>query len=355
MLTMCRGGVGGKEGGAILSIADLGFPFETESPFLFAVYHFDCFPRGNDKLGPDTSLRGHNIGADFGHPSGWNMYHGDEGVPGFPKHPHRGFETITVTRQGWVDHTDSLGNGGRFGCGDVQWMTAGRGISHAEMFPLLDRERENILELFQIWINLPRRSKMVEASFKMLWAEQLPRAPAAEEADVALIAGELPGFQSPPSPPPNSYASDPSSDVLVLTVKLKAGSSWTVPKYGSTRPSAGLNRNVYLFAGSPATVDGKRFQPPKKIKLRPDADVVLAATGGHAEFLLLQGRDIGEPVVQHGPFVMSSKAEIRDAFEDYQRTGFGGWPWKSNALVHGRDCQRFARYADGTVEEHQRL
>ena len=141
----------------IISTARLGFPFETDSPFLFAVYHLDrcvtrlartcplhgcqtvprnmrqppwChrYPTGNAKLGVDASmLRGHRIGADFGNPQGWNMYHGSEGIPGFPKHPHRGFETITVTRRGLIDHTDSLGNGGRFGVGDVQWMTAGTG------------------------------------------------------------------------------------------------------------------------------------------------------------------------------------------------------------------------------------
>ena len=93
----------------ILNTARLSFPFDCESPFLFAVYHLDKYPPGGENMGPDKKLlRGHNIGADFGNPAGWSMYHGTEGVPGFPKHPHRGFETITVTRQGLVDHTDSL-------------------------------------------------------------------------------------------------------------------------------------------------------------------------------------------------------------------------------------------------------
>ena len=86
---------------------------------------------------------------------------GDKGIPGFPKHPHRGFETITVTRQGLIDHTDSLGNGGRFGYGDVQWMTAGSGISHAEMFPLLNTQGNNMLELFQ---STPPTDRRVELS-----------------------------------------------------------------------------------------------------------------------------------------------------------------------------------------------
>mmetsp|Transcript_27385 Transcript_27385/g.82535 ORF Transcript_27385/g.82535 Transcript_27385/m.82535 type:complete len:190 (+) Transcript_27385:639-1208(+) len=159
---------------AIIRTESLSFPFSTDSPFLFGVHHDDLYPKGNDKMGPDASLRGHSIGADFGNPSGWSMYHGEAGVPGFPQHPHRGFETVTVTVRGFIDHVDSLGAAGRFGDGDVQWMTAGSGISHAEMFPCLSKTEKNQLELFQIWLNLPKRSKMVAPYFKMLWGEEIP-------------------------------------------------------------------------------------------------------------------------------------------------------------------------------------
>ena len=91
-------------------------------------------------MGPDASLAGRSIGQDFEGKDGWRMYHGDV-VPGFPQHPHRGFETVTIVRQGFIDHSDSLGATARFGAGDVQWLTAGRGIVHSEMFPLLDRDR----------------------------------------------------------------------------------------------------------------------------------------------------------------------------------------------------------------------
>ena len=99
---------------------------------------------------------------DFAGADGWRMYHGSI-VPGFPQHPHRGFETVTFVRQGFIDHSDSLGATARFGRGDVQWLTAGEGIVHCEMFPLLDREGPNPCELFQIWLNLPAADKMVAA------------------------------------------------------------------------------------------------------------------------------------------------------------------------------------------------
>jgi len=346
MFASCRGEAACKS--PVMKAEAMSFPFDCESPFLFAVYHLDRYPAGNADMGPDASLRGHRMGADFGHKDGWNMYHG-ETIPGFPRHPHRGFETITVTRQGWVDHTDSLGNAGRFGGGDVQWMTAGKGINHSEMFPLLKRDGENILELFQIWINLPKRSKMVEPSFKMFWAEDLPTHEASG-TEVALIAGNLPGFNPPPAPPPDSYASEPTSDVMVLTLKIPAGSSWTLPAYvgGGT---AGLSRNAYIHTGKMTKVGDQMISGQKRLKLHPDVDTQFTAIEDAIEVLILQGRDIGEPVVQHGPFVGNSRDDISKAFRDYQATGFGGWPWPSDSLAHDRHRQRFAQYADGRVDE----
>jgi redox-sensitive bicupin YhaK (pirin superfamily) len=138
------------------------------------VHHEDKFPKGNEIMGPDTShFQGRHLGDDFIIKDGFRMYHGKK-VPGFPGHPHRGFETVTVVRQGMVDHADSMGASGRYGNGDVQWMTAGKGVQHSEMFPLISQEQENQMELFQIWLNLPKRNKMVEPHFKMLWKEAIP-------------------------------------------------------------------------------------------------------------------------------------------------------------------------------------
>src|SRR4051812_6845288 len=158
----------------LLSLVKLGAPpWPTFDPFLFCVHHHDRYPAGNTELGPLASLAGRNLGEDFAGKDGWSMYHG-EVVPGFPRHPHRGFETVTVTRRGYIDHSDSLGATARYGEGDVQWLTAGAGIAHAEMFPLLEQGAENPTELFQIWLNLPARSKFAKPYFSMFWDSRIP-------------------------------------------------------------------------------------------------------------------------------------------------------------------------------------
>ena len=211
--------------GAVLQTVPLGFQWPTIDPFLFCVHHLDTYPTGDGSLGPAAPLDGRTIGNDFEPRDGWRMYHGSR-VPGFPQHPHRGFETITFVRQGLVDHADSLGAAARYGRGDVQWMTAGAGIQHAEMFPLVDDEGPNTLELFQIWMNLPATDKMVDAHFTMLWDDDIPRH-VADGVTVTVIAGTL-GDATPPSPPPASYASRHDAGVALWHVVLEPGSSWTI-------------------------------------------------------------------------------------------------------------------------------
>src|ERR1700752_231286 len=157
----------------VLTVSPLSLPWEASDPFLFCMYHKDAYPAGNEQLGPAASLSGRNIGQDFEGKDGWRRYQGDV-VPGFPQPPQRGFETVTVMRHGYIDHSDSLGATARYGPGDVQWLTAGRGIVHSEMFPLLRPDRPNPVELFQIWLNLPRADKMVEPHFAMLWQDTIP-------------------------------------------------------------------------------------------------------------------------------------------------------------------------------------
>jgi redox-sensitive bicupin YhaK (pirin superfamily) len=327
----------------ILGVEKLGFPWQTQDPFLFCVHHDDAYPAGNAELGPAASLAGRQLGQDFAGKDGWRMYHG-EVVPGFPQHPHRGFETVTIVRRGLIDHSDSLGATARFGEGDVQWLTAGKGIVHCEMFPLLDEAQPNPLELFQIWLNLPRADKMADPHFTMLWGDTMPvvRAPGVE---VALTAGTLGDAKAPP-PPPRSWAARADSDVAIWTIRLEPGAAWTVPP-----ARAGTNRTLYLFRGDGAELAGRAVPNGSAVRVQGDAEVAIRAGDGGAELLLLQGRPIGEPVVQYGPFVMNSPQEIQQAFADYRRTQFGGWPWPVDGPVHAREAGRFARHVDGRVED----
>jgi len=331
----------------ILSVGPLGFPWKTPDPFLFCVHHDDRYPLGNERLGPAASLAGRQLGQDFEGLDGWRMYHG-RAVPGFPQHPHRGFETVTVVRNGLLDHSDSLGATARYGGGDVQWLTAGAGINHAEMFPLLNRETPNPLELFQIWLNLPRADKFVDPHFTMLWNQSIPRHVAQDAAgrptEVTVVAGAL-GSSKPPAPPPKSWASRADSDVAIWTIRMAPGAQWTLP------PAVkGSNRTLYYFKGAGVTVGGRSIAVAQHMELRAEVPAVIENGAQESEFLMLQGRPIKEPVVQHGPFVMTSRAEIVQAFSDYERTQFGGWPWASVDPVHPREEGRFARHADGHTE-----
>jgi quercetin 2,3-dioxygenase len=335
--------------GPIIQTVALGPQWPTIDPFLFCANHSDNFPAGNGELAPVDSLKGRSIGSDFSGKDGWSMYHGDT-VPGFPQHPHRGFETVTVVRKGYIDHSDSLGATARFGGGDVQWMTAGAGIVHSEMFPMLKTQERNSMHMFQIWMNLPAAEKMVPPYFTMMWNEDIPVHTTTDEhgrtAAVTMIAGALPGYTNP-SPPPNSWAARADADVAIWHIRLDAGASFIVPK----ARGAETVRTLYVHAGATLAIDGIEVAVNTGNVVMPDRDITLVAGAADVQIVMLQGRPIGEPVAQYGPFVMNDKAGIEQAFADYQRTQFGGWPWSSDDPTHGDTASRFARHPDGRVEE----
>lgn len=332
----------------ILKTRPLGFQWETLDPFLFCVHHEDFFPKGNAALGPDPkNFEGRHMGQDFIVKDGFRMYHGAT-VPGFPGHPHRGFETITVVRTGLVDHADSMGAAGRYGNGDVQWMTAGKGVQHAEMFPLLNQDKDNPLELFQIWLNLPKRSKMVQPHFKMLWAESVPKfsvASATGKANIEVLVGQLDAHKAAATPP-NSWAADANNHVAIYNIQLEPGATFELPA-----AAAGVNRSIYYYEGNGLQIGAQIIAHYHAADV--DAAQVCTFKNGPeaSKVLVLQGRPINEPVVQHGPFVMNSKEEIYQAFQDYQTTQFGGWPWPRYDQVHDAKLGRFAKHADGRMEE----
>jgi redox-sensitive bicupin YhaK (pirin superfamily) len=255
---------------------------------------------------------------------------------------------VTVVRRGLLDHSDSMGAAARYGQGDVQWLTAGGGIVHAEMFPLLNPSQPNPLELFQIWLNLPSRDKFVAPHFTMLWDHKIPRHVERDRSgkttELAIIAGRLGELTAPP-PPPSSWASQADSDVAIWTLKLAPGAHYSLP---AAKP--GTNRTLYFFRGKSLMVGAREVTGHHALELRPDVPAPLHNGPEEAELLLLQARPIGEPIVQRGPFVMNDAEQIRQAFADYRATGFGGWPWPRHDPVHGSDSARFARHANGRVE-----
>ena len=335
------------DGSIVFEVVPLAFPWQTIDPFLFCVHHDDAFPEGRGDLAPVGSLEGRAIGNDFVGIDGWRMYHGSV-VPGFPQHPHRGFETVTFVRRGLVDHADSAGATARYGEGDVQWLTAGSGVLHSEMFPLVHEDRPNPTELFQIWLNLPSTNKFAEPAFTILWDDDIPRRTVVDDhgltTTVTVVAGSFDGA-TPPSPPPASWGSDPRSDLAIWHLELDAGAEVTLPA------AAGPDtvRAMYVYRGAGVEIGGRPVDGSVVVAVDAQRPAGLRAGSERVEVLVLQGRPIGEPVAQYGPFVMNTEAEIREAFADYRATQFGGWPWPNDDPTHGHET-RFARHPDGREE-----
>ncbi|APQ18825.1 pirin family protein [Maribacter hydrothermalis] len=327
----------------IKQLFKLEFPWQTQDPFLFCVYHLDYYPKGNGELGPSDSLEGRNLGNDFEIKDGYRMYHGTT-IPGFPAHPHRGFETITVVNKGFCDHSDSLGAAGRFGEGDVQWMTAGSGVQHSEMFPLIHTDNVNTLELFQIWLNLPSKSKFVAPHFKMLWHEDIPILKL-EQSTVKIITGSF-KTEKALEPAPDSWASETVNDVAIWNIKIDVNGTITLPK-----SNKGTTRTLYFYEGDTIEVLGESISPNHGFEVKATEETIITAFGKEACILVLQGKPINEPVAKYGPFVMNTDEELQNAMDEFRTTQFGGWPWRHPDQVHEINKGRFAKYTDGTIVE----
>jgi redox-sensitive bicupin YhaK (pirin superfamily) len=217
------------------------------------------------------------------------------------------------------------------------------------MMPLRNQSAPNPLELFQIWLNLPAADKMSDPYFTMLWSDQIPKVRSTDaegrSTEVVVIAGTF-GTTAPLAPPPNSWASKQSADVAVWHIHFDAGTSIQLPSNHSDETI----RTLYVFDGDGVQIGETHLGCDTGSVLRSTDATVLHSSRG-ANCLVLQGRPIGEPVAQKGPFVMNDEAGLRQTFIDYQRTGFGGWPWPVDGPVHAADRGRFAIHPDGRVEE----
>jgi len=257
-------------------------------------------------------------------------------------------ETVSFTRKGVIDHADSFGGTGRYGQGDVQWMTAGSGIQHAEMYPLLDETGPNPLDFFQIWLNLPAADKLADPHLKMFWREELPttilKDDAGHSTEVTVVAGVFHDIQ-PLTPPPTSWAARSDAELAIWQFVAEPTSQSSLPPTLHRQTV----RTLYVFDGS-IEIDGKTLDAPIGAVLRAHTPVTVSAGPNGTQAIILQGRPIDEPVAMGGPFVMNTQQEIQQAYRYYHATGFGGWPWTTTEPVHPRSTPRFARRLDGATE-----
>jgi quercetin 2,3-dioxygenase len=234
--------------------------------------------------------------------------HGPGEAKGAPDHPHRGFETVTYILDGAVEHEDSQGNHGRIGAGDVQWMTAGSGVIHSEMPGEEIRRNGGRLHGFQLWVNLPRRDKMMKPRYQELRAAEIPTATSADgKVTVTVIAGESLGVRA---------AIDTRTPIMYLHLRLGAGARFkqSIPK----------DYNAFAFVISGEAVFGDRLvRENDAVIFDGDGDEVTIETEKGAELLLIGGVPLNEPVARYGPFVMNTAGEIRQAMLDYQSGHFG--------------------------------
>lgn len=236
-----------------------------------------------------------------------DRFHSDDPgayIAGFPDHPHRGFETVTVMLDGKMLHKDSRGNAGLIGGGGIQWMTAGRGIVHSEM----PQQERGLMSGFQLWVNLPKTEKMTEPFYQDLAPEKIAEVHLDGGGLARVIAGDVFGVRGPIRPRP--------SEPILAYLTLKPGEKVSLPTPRSHKAFAFVNQGTL-------SVSGSKVEQNDIALLSEGESLVLEAGGGGASFLLAAGKPFGEPIVQYGPFVMNTEEEIQRAFYDYRRGTLG--------------------------------
>jgi redox-sensitive bicupin YhaK (pirin superfamily) len=228
---------------------------------------------------------------------------------GVGQHPHRGFETVTIVYDGEVEHRDSTGAGGTIGPGDVQWMTAAKGILHEEFHSPAFARRGGALEMVQLWVNLPAKDKMAEAGYQTIVDADIPVLPLADDAgQLRLIAGEFAGAKGP---------ARTFTAIDVWDLRLNPGKPVTLDLH------AGRNTALVILRGT-LLINGEEVARQGQLALfERDGRQLTLESNDDAKVLLLSGEPIDEPIVGHGPFVMNTEQEIHQAFADFQSGKFG--------------------------------
>jgi quercetin 2,3-dioxygenase len=229
-------------------------------------------------------------------------------VAGFPWHPHRGIETITYVTRGEVEHADSLGNSGRIGAGDVQWMTAGSGVIHQEM---PEGDSGGRLGGFQLWTNLPASHKMMDPRYRSISASEIP-AVETDDSITRVICGEVQGVKGP--------VRDIIASPEYLDVTLRPGATWTHPT------TLGHTVFVYLFEGAacfgPDTQHAICDTHGSVVLFRDGEEVTIRTGESGVRFLFVSGAPLGEPIAWGGPIVMNTREELQRALEEYRNGDF---------------------------------
>jgi redox-sensitive bicupin YhaK (pirin superfamily) len=228
---------------------------------------------------------------------------GADYIAGFPDHPHRGFETVTYMLNGKMRHRDSTGNEGLLETGGAQWMTAGRGVIHSEM----PEQTDGLMKGFQIWVNLPASQKMIAPRYQDIQAADIPEIKINDQANIKIIAGEI--FDT--VGPITKIVTGP----LFIDVDLKGNSKIVFPV------SQGKTALIYVYEGK-MHIDGENVETNRLVVLEDGDEVSLASCAQGVKFILLAANPIKEPIVRHGPFIMNSREEIYQAFEDFKSGNF---------------------------------
>ncbi len=228
---------------------------------------------------------------------------------GVEQHPHRGFETVTISYQGSVDHRDSGGNSGTINPGDVQWMTAASGVVHEEKHGKDFTAKGGDFEMVQLWVNLPAAQKMSKPRYRGILSAEIPRVELGPGAYARIIAGELNGVHGP---------AKTSTPVNVFDVRLEANGKADLQLPAGQNSAIVLLRGEIVVNGS-ATLKGAAHIAP----LSPSGEIVALEAKAESLVLVLSGEPIHEPVASYGPFVMNTQAELRQAVEDYQAGRLG--------------------------------